>query len=120
MRIPAGFFSFDVKDTMRLIVWIIIAAFTVGVAYNQRAADMVQLRGVDELHAAKLADEAKIRERDVAEVKLRLDAQAVSIARNDQTSAQIASALDGIRTELRYVNEKIDVLRQEVRQKTRE
>lgn len=107
-RLPEGFFKFDLKDTLRLIVWIIISSFMLGGIYAQRKADISRLESG--AHATK---------DQVAAVSKRVDALAETLAAKAQTDAAIAVSLEGIRTELRYVNEKIDVLRQDVRARGR-
>lgn len=107
VTLPDGFFRFDIKDTLRLIVWVVIASFSLGIAYNQRSADLARLDAAD---AATIGR--------VLEIKKRLEQLADDMAAKRHTDAQIAVALEAIRTELRFVNEKIDVLRQDMRSRS--
>jgi len=102
--LPEGFFNFDLRDTLRLVVWIVIVSFAAGLTYNQRLSDLSRLDAVDTATSDR-----------VAELKKRLDQIHEDITAKRQSDAQIAVTLEAIRTELRYVNEKIDVLRQDVR-----
>lgn len=120
LKLPPGFFNFDVKDTMRLIVWLIITAFAAGAVYTQRKEDLNRLAESD------VAVNSKI-DREVKSLSQRLDGQQAAQAEmvraiqgQQQTNAAVLTGLEGVRTELRYVNEKIDVLRADVRSAKRE
>lgn len=115
MKIPSDYFSFDLKDTMRLVVWIVIVAFTLGTAYNQRAADLARIDSVSETLRDQIKHETSSRHAEVSELRTRSDRAAVALARQSNVDAQILVSLESIHTELRYVNEKIDVLRSDLR-----
>lgn len=114
MPLPKDFFNFDLRDTLRVVIWIIIVAFGAGGFYVQRKADL------DRLDTANIQITALIQaqKKTIAATNTRMEGMTNTITRRSQTDAVIAASLEGIRTELRYVNEKIDVLRQDVRNKT--
>ena len=111
MKMPTGFFSFDMKDTLRLIVWIVIAAFTLGGLYAQRKADV-------ERFEIALLSEGKARDREVNELKQRVVSVEDASRKRLEFESTITVTLEGVRTELRYMNEKIDVLRTDVRERS--
>lgn len=104
LGLPAGFFTFDVKDTLRLIIWIVVASFTLGGLWAQRKSDLDTINGRQE-RTEKVA----------RELASQVETNVKTINAASLNTAAILTGLDGIRTEIRYVNEKIDVLRQDVR-----
>jgi DNA-binding XRE family transcriptional regulator len=127
LRLPDGFFNFDVKDTLRLIAWLCVTAFAMGKVYEQRDVDLKEIKTSASSVTERQDREMKmLREKlDEARSQVAKDADdtrrtLVSISRaveaGKQTDAAVVAGLDGIRTELRYVNEKIDVLRQDLRE----
>lgn len=107
MSVPT-WLKLDIKDTARLVVWVVIATFTLGGFWAQRKID------VERLDTA-VANEARHRERDVTELKLRVTAIDGAMLKQAEASATIGASLEGIRTELRYLNQKIEILREDAR-----
>lgn len=104
------FFAFDLKDTFRLIVWIIVCAFTLGGLYYKREADMVTIEG------KRVALEARM-DREFILVSKNIDRLDLLLTANQANQTVILASIETVKTELRYVNEKIDVLRNEIRNK---
>lgn len=98
MKIPTKFFAFDLKDTFRLVVWVVMASFVLGGLYAQRAADVAKINANAEALAAKVAKIEKTAEK----------------SRDGQS--EILAETRAIRVEIRYTNEKIDVLRADLRE----
>jgi septal ring factor EnvC (AmiA/AmiB activator) len=111
MNLPRDFFRFDLKDTLRLIVWIVISSFALGGLWAQRKADLADLRGADATTNERIVREERARE----DLGVRFARATETLDQTKANNAAIAASLEGIRTELRYVNDKIDVLRGEVR-----
>lgn len=114
MPLPKDFFAFDLRDTVRIVLWIAIAAFTVGGFYVQRKADLLRLDASD----AQITSLIAVQNKTIAAINTQLTDMTNTISRRATTDAVIAASLEGIRTELRYVNEKIAELRQDVRRTT--
>jgi septal ring factor EnvC (AmiA/AmiB activator) len=111
MTLPRDFFRFDLKDTLRLVIWVIISSFALGGLWAQRKADLSDLRGADATTNERIAREERARE----DLSIRFARATETLDQTKTSNAAIAASLEGIRTELRYVNDKIDVLRGEVR-----
>ncbi len=80
------FFKFDIKDTLRLLVWITISVFTLGGVYANNVA-----MGEKVIRAQATAD----------------------LAREGQS--KLLATLQSVEVEMRYVNAKIDELRTDLR-----
>lgn len=111
LGLPNGFFKFDMKDTFRLVVWIIMAAFALGGLWAKNKADLAELRGADAATIDRIDREEKTR----AALAHSVTDISIALGHKQEIDATIAASLEGIRTELRYVNDKIDVLRTDVR-----
>jgi len=99
MKVPNGFFNFDAKDTLRLIIWIVIAAFSLGGLYAQRQSDIARLDAEKAALAARVEKVEKVAE----------------LATVAQTA--VVTAIRGLEVEVRYTNEKIDTMRTELRER---
>ena len=102
--LPDGFFAFDLKDTLRLGVWIIISVFALGGLWAQQKQEI-----------QKIDEAGKMRDAAIVELKTRLTKVDDTLTKRMEIDAALAATLEGIRTELRYVNEKIDTLRKDSR-----
>lgn len=97
MKLPANFFNFDIKDSLRLAVWIVMAAFALGGLYAQRKSDMELISSEYKALRARV-EGAERTQRDL-----------------QSSHPAILVGIQSVQTELRYVNEKIDVLRADIR-----
>lgn len=97
MKLPPDFFRFDAKDTLRLVVWIVIASFSIGGLYAQRKAD---LERIELQNAARDERIAKLEK---------------AVEKTQEGQAAIMATLQTVSVDLRYINEKIDVLRADIR-----
>jgi hypothetical protein len=106
--LPPGFFNFDVKDTLRLVVWVIIAAFSIGTIYTQRNVDIARLADANVVTNARMDRELKALNLEMNELRAAAD-------RASGNNAAVLAAMEALRTEMRYVNQKIDTLRDDIR-----
>lgn len=115
------FFSFDIKDTMRLIVWLVIVAFTAGTLHNQRKADLLEITATRNADVQNWVDQRKADKEatttEVTYIKQEISALKGYVSTSQISQTAILSTLESLKTEVRYVNEKIDVLRHEIRAK---
>ncbi len=115
LKIPdKGFFSFDLKDTLRLVVWIIVTTLAGATVWNENAKNVASLSQTQAYLQSQIDTRTKENESAIANTARRLNQFDADLARKRETDAAIAVGLESIHTELRYMNEKIDVLRQEV------
>ncbi len=111
LRLPEGFFSFDMKDTLRLVIWIVMAAFALGGLWAQHKTDLTELRSADSLTNERVAREETAR----GSLARRIDDLTEMVRQKQQDDAKLAAALDGVHTELGYVNKNIELLQGDVR-----
>lgn len=111
LRLPGEFFKFDLKDTLRVGLFIVSTSFLLGGIYAQRKADVASL-------SENTANVKSSLERELKAVREQVATVSDAVQKRSTTEASILTALDGIRTELRYTNDKIDTLRQDVRDRT--
>lgn len=104
------FFAFDIKDTFRLLVWIVVCAFTIGGFYFKQEATIISMDNKRSQLETRM-------DREFAHVHKTIDRLEALVVVSQANQASVLTSLEAVKTEIRYVNEKIDVLRTEIRKR---
>ena len=102
------FFAFDIKDTFRLVVWIVVCTFTLGGFYFKQEATITSMDNKRSILESRM-------DREFALVNKTIDRLEALVVVSQANQASVLVSLEAVKTEVRYVNEKIDVLRAEIR-----
>lgn len=95
MKLSDDFFSFDFKDTLRLVVWVAISGFAIGGLYAQRQADQTRVSALEErVHHIEGAVEQTI-----------------------ANQRAILIAMKGVEVELRTLNDQVKELRSDAKER---